>query len=76
MHHAVQQNSTGKGINAIESLQMINLSYNKLNDNDLCNLNNGLLGYTLNLKVFDLSYNNFGDAGIDYLIKGLAGVQY
>jgi len=39
-------------------------------------LNNGLLGYTLNLKVFDLSYNNFGDAGIDYLIKGLAGVQY
>ena len=76
VHHAVQQNSTGKGINAIASLQMINLSYNKLNDNDLCNLNNGLLGYTLNLKVFNLSYNNFGDAGIDYLIKGLAGVQY
>lgn len=76
VHHAVRQNSTGKGINAIDSLQMINLSYNKLNDNDLCYLNNGLLGYTLNLKVFDLSYNNFGDAGIDYLIKGLAGVQY
>lgn len=73
---AINNNSKGMGVNALGNLRVIDLSSGKCTAHNMLELNNGLIGYNLNLQVFHLSHNMIGDNGIDYLIKGSNGIKY